>query len=104
MLSVQSANDIESIRNCTGAQYVRIEVRVQSGRGAARVFHIRLNSLDYSTLRDRLIRPINNARAVLVHSSMAERFVDVFLKQIDLNPPYVMPQNMVRCSSYVPSV
>ena len=78
-----------------GVQYVRIEVRVQSGRGAARVFHIRLNSLDFTALRDRLTSPINNARAVLVHSSVADRFVDVFLQQVDLNPPYVLPPNMV---------
>jgi len=56
---------------------------------------VRLNSLDFNALRERLTRPVENVRQLIIQSSLADRFISTFEQQVDLNPPYILPRDTV---------
>ncbi len=61
---------------------------------------MRLNSLQYSNLCDRLMSPIRTARDVVIHQSLGDRFVAAFAEQVDRNGVYKLPDHSpVSCSS-----
>ena len=52
---------------------------------------IRLNSLQYSQLKDKLQAPIRTARHLMVHQSLGDRFQAAFAEQVDKNGVYQLP-------------
>lgn len=55
------------------------------------IIHSRLNSLEYGDLREKLQQPINNARNIVVHQTLSERFVAAFSQQVRSNSAYTLP-------------
>ena len=53
---------------------------------------VRLNSLQYSNLCDRLISPIRTARDVVIHQSLGDRFAAAFKEQVERNGVYRLPR------------
>ena len=54
---------------------------------------VRLNSLQYTTLRDRLMSPIRTARDVVIHQSLGDRFAAAFAEQVERNGVYRVPSD-----------
>ena len=52
---------------------------------------IRLNSLQYSELRDKLQAPIRTARNIVIQQSLSDRFAAAFLDQVRRNGIYFLP-------------
>lgn len=60
---------------------------------------IRLNSYQYSQLRDRLLSPVRIARNVVIHQSLTDRFAAAFAEQVERNGIYTLPQDSTVSSS-----
>lgn len=75
--------------NSTDVQFLNL--LVTCFRPEIGTFSIRLNSLEYGELRDKLLRPVLNAANVTVHQTLSESFLEVFKTQVMLNPRYSMP-------------
>ena len=56
----------------------------------------RLNSMDYTDLKDKLQRPVRTAQNVIIHQSLSDRFVAAFTTQVQNNTVYNKPSDMVR--------
>ena len=70
-------------------QYLNIQV--SSINPAVSPFYIRLLSNDYGELRDKIQAPIRNARNVIIHQSLTDRFLEAFRLQVELNEKYGIP-------------
>lgn len=84
-ISIQDTHD--------SVQFVNIEVKPT--RNGVRSFKIRINSLDFKDLQDRLNRPITILSSVKFHTSVIDRFVAVFNEEISRNPRYPFPQSNI---------
>lgn len=80
-ISIQDTND--------SVQFVNIEVKPT--RSGVKSFKIRINSLDFRDLQDRINRPITVLSSVSFHTTIIDRFVQVFNQEIKNNPQY--PRN-----------
>ena len=86
-LNIVKAEDHEiSIETHFAVQYLNIEVL--SINSSVKPFVIRLNSLDYSELREKIQAPIVNARNVIIHQSISDQFVKAFKEQVEQNERY----------------
>lgn len=68
-----------------------LTLRVDSSNQAVRPFHFRLNSTEYSELRDKLHVPIRNSANVVIYQSVSERFLETFRAHVRLNQTYSLP-------------
>lgn len=68
-----------------------LTLRVDSSNRSVRPFHIRLNSTEYSELRDKLHVPIRNSSNVVIYQSVSELFLETFRAHVRLNQPYSLP-------------
>ncbi|XP_074640323.1 E3 ubiquitin-protein ligase TM129-like [Tubulanus polymorphus] len=75
-----------------GSQYLQISV--VSANDKVEPFQIRLNSLEYSDLLNKLKQPIRNVRNIVVQQSLSERFVAAFKDQVEANSRFVKPASM----------
>ncbi|XP_065071175.1 E3 ubiquitin-protein ligase TM129-like isoform X3 [Rhopilema esculentum] len=71
-----------------------ISIVVNSINPAVKPFTLRLNSLDYGELKDRLQAPLRNARNIVIHQSLSDRFVDAFKEQVRANGRYRLGSEM----------
>ena len=62
---------------------------------------IRLNSLQYSELRDKLQAPIRTARNIVIQQSLSDRFAAAFLDQVHRNGIYSLPPGSPVGSSHI---
>lgn len=53
---------------------------------------IRLNSMQYSQLREKIQAPIRVARSVLIQQSLNDRFTVAFTEQVQRNGVYSLPE------------
>ncbi|KAG5263308.1 hypothetical protein AALO_G00263470 [Alosa alosa] len=62
-------------------------------------FDIRLNSTEYTELRDKLQAPVRNAANVVIHLTMSELFLETFRSFVELNQVYESPsgQELEAC-------
>lgn len=86
-----------SIHDSTdGVQFVNIQVKPT--RAGVKNFTIRINSLDFKDLQDRVNRPITILSSVKFHTSLIDRFIDVFVAEAKKNPKYSAPEtNLDSC-------
>ncbi|XP_053735310.1 E3 ubiquitin-protein ligase TM129 isoform X1 [Synchiropus splendidus] len=68
-----------------------LTLRVHSINSAVKPFDIRLNSTEYTELREKLHAPIRNAANVVIHQTISELFLDTFRAQVELNQLYTLP-------------
>ena len=58
---------------------------VKPTRTKIRNFTIRINSLDFKELQDKISRPITVLSSVKLHASITDQFVEVFAQEVRLN-------------------
>ena len=64
---------------------------------------IRLNSMQYSQLREKIQNPIRAARSIVIHQSLSDRFITAFTEQVQRNGVYrIPPGSPVRALPNVP--
>lgn len=98
-LSILKAENHEiSIETNTAVQFVNIQV--VSINSAVKPFMIRLNSLDYSELREKIQNPIRNARNIVIHQSLSDQFVKAFKEQVEQNQRYHIDRNVEVCTIF----
>ncbi|XP_028816195.1 E3 ubiquitin-protein ligase TM129 [Denticeps clupeoides] len=68
-----------------------VTLRVDSIDSRVQSFNIRLNSTEYSELREKLQAPVRNAANVVVHLTMSELFLEIFRDHVELNQMYERP-------------
>lgn len=71
-ISIHDASD--------SAQFVNIIVKPT--RAGVKEFTIRINSLDFKDLQDRINRPITILSSVKFHTSIIDRFIEVFIAEV----------------------
>ncbi|XP_032222536.2 E3 ubiquitin-protein ligase TM129 [Nematostella vectensis] len=83
-LSIIASEDHDiSPENSVSLQFLNI--LVESINPTVEPFVIRLLSTDYGDLKDRLQAPIRNARNVIIHQSLSDRFLDAFRSLVEQN-------------------
>jgi len=70
----------------TGNQF--LEIQVTSQRNSDHSFRIRLNSLDFRDLKDKVQAPVQNARQIVIQQSLSEKFIQAFYETAMANPKY----------------
>lgn len=94
LIAVESDSHNISIHDSNDSvQFVNIEVKAT--RNGVKSFKIRINSLDFKDLQDRLNRPITILSSVKFHTTIIDRFVAVFNEEIKRNPRYPVPQSNI---------
>lgn len=81
-----------SYENMTSVQYLNFAVT--SVNPKVKPFSIRLNSLEYRDLKDKLQAPVRNARNVVIQQSLSDKFLEAFKDQIKDNVAFHPPPNM----------
>lgn len=76
----------------TGSDVQYITISVKPVRAGTKHFTIRLNSLDFKELQDRILRKIIILPNVKFHKTIQERFIDAFKEVIAGNPKYYTSQ------------
>lgn len=76
-----------------------VNIIVKPTRKGTSEFSIRVNSLDFKELQDRIDRPITVLSGVnlIIHRSVLERFIEVFKELITANPKYRCDQELDLC-------
>lgn len=90
MNAVKTEDHAISHESPTGVQFVTLNVI--SLNENIPDFEIRLNSVDYKDLKDKVASPLINARNVVIQQSITERFILAFRHQVDANPMYSLPE------------
>lgn len=67
-----------------------LSIIVHSITPGIKSFTLRLNSMDYTEMKDRLQAPIRNARNIVIHQSLSDKFLDAFKIQVHSNARYRM--------------
>jgi hypothetical protein len=81
LIAIGSDTHSISIHDATdSAQFVNIQVKPT--RTGVREFTIRINSLDFKDLQDRINRPITILSSVKFHTSIIDRFIEVFIAEV----------------------
>ncbi|XP_064465597.1 E3 ubiquitin-protein ligase TM129-like [Ornithodoros turicata] len=76
----------------TGVQY--LDILVRSRRAAIKPFSIRVNSMEYNDLREKLQGELDNVRNIIIHRSLSDRFTDAFRSHVMHNARYKLPAGM----------
>lgn len=99
LIAVNSDSHNISIHdNNDSVQFVNIEVKPT--RNGVKSFKIRINSLDFKDLQDRLNRPITILSSVKFHTTIIDRFVAVFNEEIKRNPRFPFAQSNIADSCF----
>jgi len=81
--------DFTHDQNNQGLQY--LQIKVSSIPPHETEFFIRLNALEFSDMKDRLNAPLLNARNIVIHQTLNDRFMIAFKEQIQQNGTIEMP-------------
>lgn len=65
-----------------------VNIQVKPIREGVPDFSIRINSMEFKTLQDRINRPIHILDSVKFHTSTVDKFIEVFREEVDKNPPF----------------
>lgn len=96
VLSLSGSDDLSlSHTTSTGVQFLNITVN--SARENIKPFNIRLNSLEFTDLKDKLQRPVLNQRDVTIHQTLSEKFLVVFRQCVEENPTYTHTEDVEPC-------
>ena len=75
-----------------------LNIKVSSIMPGVKPFVIRLNSTDYGDLREKLQAPIRNARNVVIHQSLSDKFIEAFKEQVAQNDAYHLQDGEEVCT------
>ncbi|ELT88394.1 hypothetical protein CAPTEDRAFT_153682 [Capitella teleta] len=81
-----------SPEHSSGVQFLNIIVNTVNT--AVKPFSIRILASDYNELRTKLQSPIVNARNVMIHQSLSDRFLAAFTEQVERNEVFHKPMDM----------
>lgn len=101
------AHNISIHDSTDSAQYVNIQVKPT--RPGVKNFSLRINSLDFKDLQDRINRPIVVLSSVKFHTSLIDRFIEVFENEVKLNNRYTIrggraTESCFACMVKIPDV
>ena len=90
-LSVVKTEEFDYVHdtNQHGAQYLHIMVSSIAPR--EQTFQMHLNSIEYNDLKDRLSAPLRNARHIVIHQTLGDRFLEAFKRQVASNGRVEIP-------------
>lgn len=74
-----------------------LNIKVFSITPGTKPFVIRLNSTDYGDLREKLQAPVRNARNVVIHQSLSDKFIEAFKEQVSQNEVYRLQEGEEVC-------
>lgn len=95
-LSIIHAEDHDiSHESSVAVQFLNIGVA--SITAGVKPFVIRLNSSDYGDLREKLQAPVRNARNVVIHQSLSDKFIEAFKEQVSQNESYQLLEGDEVC-------
>ncbi|XP_037577326.1 E3 ubiquitin-protein ligase TM129 [Dermacentor silvarum] len=89
---VSSAEHSVSHVSGMGIQY--LDILVKSRRPGIPSFTIRVNSMEYNDLKEKLQAPLDNVRNIVIHRSLSDRFTDAFRSHVEQNARYRLPAGM----------
>lgn len=101
-LSIIHAED-HAISHESSVSVQFLNITVASINPGVKPFVIRLNSTDYGDLREKLQAPIRNARNVVIHQSLSDKFIEAFKEQVSQNTRYQLnegeedPEPCIAC-------
>lgn len=96
-LSILKSEEFDlSHDNNQGTQY--LQIKVSSIPPNETSFNLNLNSIEYSDLKDRLSAPIRNARNVVIHQTISDRFINEFKLQVSRNGSVEIPSLISQVS------
>ena len=75
-----------------------LNIKVSSITPGVKPFVIRLNSTDYGDLREKLQAPIRNARNVVIHQSLSDKFIEAFKEHVAQNDAYHLQDGEEVCT------
>lgn len=84
-----------SPESSTGSQFV--EILVSSERNSENSFKIRLNSMDFRDLKDKVRAPVENARQIVIQQSLSEKFIQAFFETVSANPTSQQNEDAEAC-------
>lgn len=100
------AHSISMHDSMDSAQFVNIQVKPT--RKGVRNFSIRINSLDFKDLQDKIYRPITVLSSVKFHTTLIDRFIEVFVEEAKLNAKYpsepLATETCFACMQAIPNV
>uniref|UniRef100_W5MYU1 Transmembrane protein 129, E3 ubiquitin protein ligase n=1 Tax=Lepisosteus oculatus TaxID=7918 RepID=W5MYU1_LEPOC len=70
-----------------------LTISVASVNPRVKPFDIRLNSVEYGELREKLHAPIRNAANVVIHQTLSDLFLETFKSHVEVNESYSLPSN-----------
>lgn len=88
---LRSENHAMSVETQTPVQFLWIEVR--SINLAVKPFILRINSIEYGDIKDKLQSSVRNARSVVVHQTLSDQFLAAFKEQVEANQPHLLPSD-----------
>ena len=101
-LSVVKSEQFDYVHDTNqGAQYLYI--MVSSIAPHEQTFYMHLNSMEYNDLKDRLNAPIRNARNIVIHQTLGDRFLEAFKQQVASNGRIEIPHigNTVSTTPFI---
>lgn len=84
-----------SPESSTGTQF--LEILVTSERNSDHSFKIRLNSMDFRDLKDKVRAPVENARQILIQQSLSEKFIQAFYETASANTSTQQHEEAEQC-------
>ena len=84
----------------TNSAIQSLNIQVLSINSAVKPFVIRLNSMDYAELKEKIQNPIINARNVVIHQSLSDQFVKAFKEQVEQNQRYHIDRSAEVCGIF----
>lgn len=96
VLSLESSID-NSLPYNTSLDTQQLNIRVASIKAGISSFYIKLTSLEYKELERKIVNPVVNARQVVVHQSLSDRFLTAFMETVDLNPHVSVSEDVDMC-------
>ncbi|XP_045613008.2 E3 ubiquitin-protein ligase TM129 [Procambarus clarkii] len=96
VLSLESSENHQLAQNRTLDTQL-LDIKVTSIREGIPSFYIRLSSLEYKDLERKIVNPVINARQVVVHQSLSDRFLEAFLETVNVNPEVFIADEPTMC-------
>lgn len=91
-LSGTEEHDLSYETSISAVQYLNITVTPINP--AIKPFMIRLNSVEYGELREKLTGPIQNVRNVVIRLSLSDQFLVAFREEVKKNLAFILPPGM----------
>jgi E3 ubiquitin-protein ligase TM129 len=77
-----------------GVQFLDIAVHLMASEQNKPLFYLRLNTMDFDEIKQRITSPLQQAQNVVIHQSLDDRFIAAFQEYISNNPHFTLPNEI----------